>query len=88
LPLAGLAPHLALVGILSLTTAVTVLLKKSWALWFISILFITASVFSLWTIFASGTSNLMITAGLAAYFALALIVTLYMGLWRKPSLAS
>jgi len=88
MPFAGLAPHLGLVGIFSIITAVTLLVKKSWALWFVSVLFITAAVFSLWTMFTIGTSNLLVTAGLAAYFALALVVTAYLGLWRKPSLSS
>jgi len=88
LPLSGLAPHLALIGILSLATAATVLVKKSWALWFVSVLFVTATVFSLWTIFAIGTSSPLVTAGLAAYFVLALITAAYLGLWRKPSLSS
>jgi hypothetical protein len=88
LPIVGLAPHLVLVGVLSLIAAVAVLAKKSWALWVISILFVTASVFSLYTIFASGASNLLITAGLAVYFAFAVVVTMYMGLWRKPSRSS
>ena len=88
MPLAGLAPHLGLIGILSLITAITVLVKKSWALWFVTVLFITAAVFSLWTLFSIGTSNLLVTAGLAVYFVLALVTTSYLGLWRKPSLSS
>jgi hypothetical protein len=87
LPFASFAPHLGLIGIFSLITAVSVLLKKKWAIWLVAVLFITASVFSLWTIFSIGLSSLIITAGLVAYFAFTLLATVYLGLYRKPSIA-
>ena len=85
LPFSNFAPHLALVGILSFITAVTLLTKKSWVMWFVAVLFVVVATFSLSTMFSIGFSNLFVTASLAAYFAIALIATLFLGLWRKPS---
>lgn len=83
LPLTSFAPHLALVGILSLVTAITLLTKKNWFIWLVAVLFVVVAVFTLSTIFSIGSSNMLLTAGLVAYFVLALIATVFLGLVRK-----
>jgi hypothetical protein len=85
LAVSNFAPHLALLGVLSLFTAGIVLIKKGWAVPFVAVQFVTAMVFSLWTIFAVGTGNWPVTVGLVVYAVLDLIATLYLTIWRKDS---
>jgi hypothetical protein len=83
LPLANFPPHLALIGIFSLITGAIVLIKPTWSIWFVFIMFVTATTFALWTVFSIGFSNGLVTAGLVGYAVLTWLVTIYLGLYRN-----
>jgi hypothetical protein len=83
LPFSSFAPHLALIGVFSLFTGAVVLVKNGWLTWFVAVQFVTVLVFSLWTIFALGSANWLVTAVLAVYVALDVVATLCFTIWRK-----
>lgn len=86
MPFSGFAPHLALIGVFSLVTGVAVLLIRKLMVWFVTVQFIAAEVFALWTLFSIGASNWLITAGLAGYAVLTLTATLSLTIWRKSNI--
>jgi hypothetical protein len=69
------APHLGLLGIVSLITAYSVYLKRAWAPWLVFILVVANTVFAAFTLFAVGFSNLLVTALLIPYLVFTWIVT-------------
>jgi hypothetical protein len=83
LPLSSFPPHLALLGILSLITAYSLLSNRVWATWLVFILLITISVFSLYTLYAVGFSNAIVALIMVAYAALTWAVVAWLWLRRK-----
>jgi hypothetical protein len=81
--LSGYALHLALIGIFSIITSAVVLIKRSWALWFILVQFLTAIVFAFWTIFSVGGSNWLVTGALIVYAVLEIAAVLILTIMRK-----
>jgi hypothetical protein len=83
LPLSGFPPHLALLGILSLITAYSLLTNRVWATWLVFIQLITISVFSLYTFYAVGFSNVIVALIMVAYVALTWAVAAWLWIRRK-----
>lgn len=51
LPFSHFPPHIGILGIWSLATAYGLFMKRKWALYFIVLLFFTATTFSLYTVY-------------------------------------
>ena len=83
LPLSDFAPHLALLGILSLIVAYSLFTKKFWTRWLIAVLFVAASVFAIFTLYSAGFSNLLVALSVVGYLLLTWIFAFYMLLKRK-----
>lgn len=83
LPFSSFAPHLALIGIFSLITGTIVLIKNGWTAWFVAVQFVTAMAFALWTVFALGGGNWIVTAVLVIYAVLDVVATLCFTVLRK-----
>ncbi len=67
LPLSNFAPQLGLLGILSLIVAYGLFTKRGWAPWLLFVLFVAATAFSVYTIFAVGFGNALFGLGMIAY---------------------
>ena len=83
LQLTGYPPHVGFLGILSLITAYSFFLKRTWAPWIVAILFITITGFAIVTLASAGFSNLLVGLSMLGYFILTLIFTAYLLLNRK-----
>jgi len=83
LPLTGFPPHLGFLGIFSLIVAYMQFKGRSWAPWLVGILFVAGIVFSLYTLYAIGFSNALISLGMIAYAALTLYFSLSILLKRS-----
>ena len=83
LPLTGFAPQLALLGILSLVVVYGVSIKSGWAPWLLFILLVAAEAFSLYTLYAVGFSNALLSASMVAYSVLTLLCAGYLLLKKK-----
>jgi len=75
LPLTRFPPHIGFLGILSLITAYSILFKRIWTPWLMFILLITTTVFSLYTLYFVGFSNMLVALSMIVYPALTWIVT-------------
>ncbi len=83
LPFTSFAPHIGLLGIVSLITAYSVYMKRKWASWLVFILVVANSVFAGVTLFAVGLSNLLVTGLLIPFLVFTWVVTVeYMLLKR------
>jgi len=83
LPLTDFAPHLALLGILSLIVAYSLFTKRVWTRWLIAILFVAASVFAIFTFYSIGFSNVLIALSMIGYAVFTWIFAVYILLKRK-----
>lgn len=83
LPLTGFPPHIGAIGILSLIAAYSMFTKRAWTQWLIVILFITASVFALFTLYLVGFSNALVSISMIAYVVLTWLFTIYLLLKRR-----
>jgi hypothetical protein len=83
LPFSDFAPHLALLGILSLILAYSLFTKKVWTRWLIAVLFVAASVFAIFTLYSAGFSNLLVALSVVGYLLLTWAFAFYMLLKRK-----
>lgn len=77
LPLSGFPPHVGFLGIFSLLVAYSLLSKRAWAPWLIFVLLITNSVFSLYTLYAVGFSNVIVALSMIGFALLTWISTYY-----------
>ena len=84
LPLSGFPPHLGFLGIVSLITAYSLFTKRFWASWLVFILLVSNTVFSLYTLYSVGLSNVLVALSMAAYAVLTWIVTALVLIKRKP----
>jgi uncharacterized membrane protein HdeD (DUF308 family) len=83
LPFTSFAPHIGLLGIVSLIAAYSVYMKRKWASWLVFILVVANSVFAGVTLFAVGLSNLLVTGLLIPFLVFTWVVTVeYMLLKR------
>ena len=83
LGLSGFPPHLALLGILSILTAFSLLANRPWAPWLVILLLITNSVFSFFTLYAIGLSNTLVALTMVGYGVLTWAIATWMWLRRK-----
>jgi hypothetical protein len=77
LPLALYPPHFAIIGILSLVTAYGLFMKRSWALYPVIILFLMATVLSIYTLYFLFMEDIMISISITAYLILTWVATAY-----------
>ncbi len=83
LPLAAFAPHLALLGIISLIAGYSLLTKRAWAPWLVAILFIVVSVFTIFTLLSIGFSNALVALSMIGYVVFTWLATIYLLLKRR-----
>ncbi|MDR0493989.1 MAG: hypothetical protein LBH74_10215 [Nitrososphaerota archaeon] len=75
LPLTSFPPHLGFLSIISLITAYSLLSKRAWGPWLVFILLVTNTVFSLYTLYYVGLSNVLVALSMLTYAGLTWIVT-------------
>lgn len=82
LPLTSFPPHVAFLGVLSLIVAYSLFAKRAWALWLTVILFAAAIVFSVYTLYMAGLSNILVSASMLLYAVLSVVFAGYVVLKR------
>jgi uncharacterized membrane protein (DUF2068 family) len=83
LPTAGFPPHLAIIGVFSLVTGYGLFRKRSWAVWFVMILFFVATTFSAFMIYGILATDYLLGIGSTAYLVLTWVFTIYAVTKRK-----
>jgi hypothetical protein len=73
LPLTAFAPHLGLLGVLSLIVAYGLFNKRAWTPWLLFILLVSALAFSLYTLISVGFSNILVGTSMIVYSVLTLL---------------
>jgi len=76
-------PHIGIIGIFSLVTAYGLFRKRSWTIWFVVVLFLTATAFATYTLYYYFWQNLLFTVGVLAYLVLTWVFTAYAASKRK-----
>jgi hypothetical protein len=79
--------HVGVIGIFSLVTAYGLLMKRSWAVWLMSILFFVATTFSVYNLYYFFGKDLIIDISMIAYFILTWVFTAYV-IARRNTLES
>jgi len=69
--------HMALIGALSIISAFGLFMKKGWALWIITILFFTATTFSICMLYYTAGSDLALSSIMLVYLFLTWIFAAY-----------
>jgi hypothetical protein len=82
LPLTGFPPHVLLLGILSIVTGYFIFKERKQTTALVVIYFITASVFSLYTVIVNGFSNYVVASLLIIYALLTWVFSIYIGLLK------
>jgi len=85
LPFANYAPHLGLLGIVSLITAYSLFAKRAWAPWLVVVLLIVNNVFSIYTLAAVGFSNLLVGLSMVGLLVLTWLASVYLLLLKNRS---
>jgi hypothetical protein len=75
--------HIGIIGTLSLITAYGLFRKRSWAIWFVVILFLAATTVSAFTIYFMFGEDLILDISMAAYLVSTWIFTAYIAAKRK-----
>ncbi len=75
LPLTGFPPHIGFLGIVSLIAAYSLLVKRVWAPWLVFILLVSITVFSVFTLYSVGLSNILVTLSMFGYVVLTWLVS-------------
>ena len=83
LPFSGFPPHVGLLGIVSLTTAYGIFMKRKWAIWLVAVLFFIVSTFSLFTLYYVIATDALASVGIIAYAVLTWALTIYRVINRK-----
>jgi uncharacterized membrane protein (DUF2068 family) len=83
LPMSGFAPHIGLLGIISLVTAYGFFRKRVWSFWLVVILFISATTFAVFVIYDVMANELFTSLVMVAFLILTWIFTGYAILKRK-----
>jgi len=83
LPVSGFAPHIGLLGIISLVTAYGFFRKRIWSFWLVVILFISATTFAVFMIYDVMATELLTSLVMVAFLILTWIFTGYAILKRK-----
>jgi hypothetical protein len=77
LVMASFAPHLGIIGIFSLVTAYGVFRKRTWAIWFVAILFFVGTTFSAFMIYTILGADYLLGISAIVYLALTWVFTAY-----------
>jgi hypothetical protein len=83
LVMASFAIHLGIIGIFSLITAFGIFRKRSWAIYFVLILFFVGTTFSTFTIYYTIAADTLLGISALVYLILIWIFTGYAVLKRK-----
>jgi len=83
LPMSGFAPHIGLLGIISLVTAYGLFTKRVWSFWLVIILFISATTFAVFVIYDVMATELLTSLVTVTFLVLTWIFTGYAILKRK-----
>ena len=81
--LTSFAPQLGLLGIVSLIVAYGLFTKRGWAPWLLFILFVAATIFSIYTLYAGGFSNTLVAISMAVYAVLTWVFAFFVLLKKK-----
>jgi len=81
LPLTNFPPHIGIIGILSLLTAYGLFGKRAWTIWFVIIVFLVGTTFSVATLYFG--RELLLDISMIAYLILTWIFTVYVANKRK-----
>jgi uncharacterized membrane protein (DUF2068 family) len=81
--MSGFAPHIGLLGIISLVTAYGFFRKRIWSFWLVVILFISATTFAVFMIYDVMANELFTSLVMVAFLILTWIFTGYAILKRK-----
>lgn len=82
LVLRGFAPHVGLLGILSLVTAYGLLRKRAWSLWLVIILFVSGTTFAAFMIYDVLAKDYLLGIGMVVYLILTWVFTAYTAIRR------
>ena len=74
---ASFAPHLGIIGIFSLVTAYGVFRKRTWAIWFVVILFLVGTTFSAFMIYSTLGTDYLLGISAIVYLVLTWVFTAY-----------
>jgi uncharacterized membrane protein (DUF2068 family) len=83
LPMSGFAPHIGLLGIISLVTAYGLFRKRIWSFWLVVILFVSATTFAVFVIYDVMARELFTSLVMVGFLILTWIFTGYSILKRK-----
>jgi hypothetical protein len=83
LSMSGFPPHLAVMGVFSLVAAYGLFMKRTWAIWFVLIMFFVATTFSAFILYYVFGTDPVADVGLLAYLVLTWIFTAYVISKRK-----
>lgn len=75
--------HIGIIGMLNLVTVYGLLKKRVWTIWFVAILFFTATTFSVVTLYSFFGNNLILDVSMIAYLILTWIFTTYIATKRS-----
>lgn len=81
LPMTGFPPHVGIIGIMSLLIAYGLFGKRAWTIWFVVIVFLVATTFSVATLYFARDS--LLDMSMIAYLILTWIFTVYVAAKRK-----
>jgi hypothetical protein len=81
--LTSFAPQLGLLGIVSLIVAYGLFTKRGWTPWLLFILFVAATIFSLYTLYSGGFSNTLVAISMIVYAVLTWVFAFYILLKKK-----
>ena len=77
LPMAGFPPHIGIIGMLSIIVAYGLFRKRTWTIWFVVILFFTATAFSVIMLYYYFGTDLILDMSMVAYLILTWVFTAY-----------
>jgi hypothetical protein len=77
LPLTDFQPQMGIIGIFSIVTAYGLFRKRNWTIWFVVILFFTATTFSVYMLYYYLPRDYLLTTSIAVYLVLTWITTAY-----------
>jgi len=83
LPMTGFSPYLAVIAIFSLLTAYGVFMRRTWAIWFVVILFFVGTTFSIVMIYYLPQIDPVLGASSIVYLILTWVFTIYSWMKRK-----
>ena len=81
--LSGFAPHIALLGFLSLIAGIGLFFKRFWSFYFVLAIFVAGTAFSAVLLFFVFTTNPLTGIAAAAYLVLIWIFTIYVAVKRS-----